>query len=207
MARRRASWRVVAVIHCWQCSSICALRLAESIQRMLPEPEAALLIGILLGFKTPVLRSHLTLAFHRRPVPFIWSCLRDSKWLCLPRWPAALCVPGSVAAAGWIACGGCPLCRDWRRRTSGVRAAIMGGCWCYQGRWDVVTTSSPRLALAVLIMTASRAAAGLRRGLPAHHARDARHSAPDTPTATRTTQRCLADWVTVLAKALRNRWQ
>jgi hypothetical protein len=35
--------------------------LAEAIQRSLPEPEAALLIGILLGLKTPMLRARLAL--------------------------------------------------------------------------------------------------------------------------------------------------
>jgi hypothetical protein len=37
------------------------LALAQAIQHALPEPEAALLIGILLGLKTPVLRSRLAL--------------------------------------------------------------------------------------------------------------------------------------------------
>jgi competence protein ComEC len=37
------------------------VQLAQGIQRTLPEPEAALLIGILLGLKTPVLRSRLAL--------------------------------------------------------------------------------------------------------------------------------------------------
>ncbi len=129
------------------------LRLAESIQRMLPEPEAALLIGILLGFKTPVLRSRLTLFTATGTIHLVVPAGLKVAMLAeiarrtlrpLGRWPR---LGGSLAAVALYAAigGGGP---------AAVRAAIMGALLVLSGalgrRYNVFTA----LALAVLIMTA-----------------------------------------------------
>jgi competence protein ComEC len=129
------------------------LRLAESIQRLLPEPEAALLIGILLGFKTPVLRSRLSLFTATGTIHLVVPAGLKVAMLAeiarralrpLGPWPR---LGGSLAAVALYAAigGGGP---------AAVRAAIMGGLLVLSGalgrRYNVFTA----LALAALLMTA-----------------------------------------------------
>jgi competence protein ComEC len=129
------------------------LRLAESIQRLLPEPEAALLIGILLGFKTPVLRSRLTLFTSTGTIHLVVPAGLKVAMLAeiarralrpLGPWPR---LGGSLAAVALYAAigGGGP---------AAVRAAIMGALLVLSGalgrRYNVFTA----LALAALLMTA-----------------------------------------------------
>ncbi len=129
------------------------VRLATNIQHALPEPEAALLIGILLGLKTPMLRARLPLftvtgTIHLVvPAGLKVSVLADlayrgTGWL--GRWPgtaASLLTVFMYAALG----GGGP---------AAVRAAIMGALLvvgsALRRQYDVFTG----LACAVLLMTA-----------------------------------------------------
>jgi competence protein ComEC len=101
------------------------LQLAQAIQRALPEPEAALLIGILLGLKTPVLRARLPLFTATGTIHLVVPAglkvatlaeLSSAAFRPLGRWPrtvASLGAVGLYAALG----GGGPAAR---------RAAIMG---------------------------------------------------------------------------------
>jgi competence protein ComEC len=129
------------------------LRLAESIQRLLPEPEAALLIGILLGFKTPVLRSRLNLFTATGSIHLVVPAGLKVAILAeiarralrpLGPWPR---LGGSLAAVALYAAigGGGP---------AAVRAAIMGALLVLSGalgrRYNVFTA----LALAAFLMTA-----------------------------------------------------
>jgi competence protein ComEC len=129
------------------------LRLAESIQRLLPEPEAALLIGILLGFKTPVLRSRLSFFTATGTIHLVVPAGLKVAMLAeiarralrpLGPWPR---LGGSLAAVALYAAigGGGP---------AAVRAAIMGALLVLSGalgrRYNVFTA----LALAALLMTA-----------------------------------------------------
>lgn len=130
------------------------LRLAEAIQRTLPEPEAALLIGILLGFKTPVLRTRLSLFTATGTIHLVVPAGLKVAMLAemarqalrpLGRWPR---LAGSLAAVGVYAAlgGGGP---------AAVRAAVMGALLALGGslgrRYNVYTA----LALAALLMTVS----------------------------------------------------
>ncbi len=119
------------------------LRLAESIQRTLPEPEAALLIGILLGFKTPVLRSRLTLITATGTIHLVVPAGLKVAMLAeiarrglrpLGPWPR---LGGSLAAVALYAAigGGGPAACPRRRHGRPART---------QGRWDAAITSSPR---------------------------------------------------------------
>lgn len=102
------------------------LRLAEAMQRSVPEPEAALLIGILLGMKTPTLRSRLPLFTATGTIHLVvpaglkvvtlaelakQAVRRVGPWA---RTGAALCAVTVYAALG----GGGP---------AAIRAALMGG--------------------------------------------------------------------------------
>jgi len=128
------------------------LRLAEAIQRTLPEPEAALLIGILLGFKTPALRSRLSLFTSTGTIHLVVPAGLKVAMLAeiarrtlrpLGPWPR---LGGSLAAVALYATigGGGP---------AAVRAAVMGALLVLSGalgrRYNVFTA----LALAVLLMT------------------------------------------------------
>lgn len=129
------------------------LRLAEAIQRLLPEPEAALLIGILLGFKTPALRARLSLFTATGTIHLVVPAGLKVAMLAeiarralrpLGPWPR---LGGSLAAVALYAAigGGGP---------AAVRAAIMGALLVFAGalgrRYNVFTA----LALAALLMTA-----------------------------------------------------
>jgi competence protein ComEC len=129
------------------------VRLAEAIQRTLPEPEAALLIGILLGMKTPVLRSRLPLFIASGTIHLVVpaglkvSLLAEIARRALRpfgRWPR-LIVPLAMVALYAALGGGGP---------AAVRAAVMGALLVFAGslgrRYNVYTA----LALAVLLMTA-----------------------------------------------------
>ncbi|HEU0027242.1 MAG TPA: ComEC/Rec2 family competence protein, partial [Ktedonobacterales bacterium] len=126
--------------------------LAQAIERSLPEPEAALLIGILLGLKSPALRARLPLFVATGTIHLVVPAglkvsvlaeLASRAARRLGAWPqtlAALAAVGAYAAIG----GGGP---------AAVRAAIMGTLLALApalGRSYNVYTA---LALAALIMT------------------------------------------------------
>jgi ComEC/Rec2-related protein len=129
------------------------VRLAQAMQHGLPEPEAALLIGVLLGLKTPMLRTRLPLFVATGTVHMIVPAgLKVSVFAELARRAmrrfgrlagvgASLLAVGSYAALG----GGGP---------AALRAAIMGAILALAPvlgrRYDVFTA----LACAVLAMTA-----------------------------------------------------
>lgn len=129
-------------------------RLAQAIQRTLPEPEAALLIGILLGFKTPALRTRLSLFTATGTIHLVVPAGLKVAMLAemarralrpLGRWPR---LAGSLTAVALYAGlgGGGP---------AALRAAIMGALLVLSGslgrRYNIFTA----LALAVLVMTMS----------------------------------------------------
>ena len=129
------------------------LQLAQALQRSLPEPEAALLIGILLGLKTPVLRARLPLFTATGTIHLVvpaglkvslLATLASDTLRRLGRWPR---VAGSILAVGvYAALGG--------SGPPAVRAAIMGTLLVLApalGRGYNVFTS---LSLAMLVMTA-----------------------------------------------------
>lgn len=130
------------------------IRLAEAIQRSLPEPEAALLIGILLGFKTPVLRTRLALFTATGTIHLVVPAGLKVALLAeiarralhaLGRWPrlaGALMAVALYAALG----GGGP---------AALRAAIMGALLVLAGSLGRQYNIYTSLALAALLMTAS----------------------------------------------------
>jgi competence protein ComEC len=129
------------------------VQLAQAIQRSLPEPEAALLIGILLGLKTPTLRARLPLFTATGTIHLVvpaglkvstlaelatYAVARLGRW---PRTLAALLAVGVYAALG----GGGP---------AAIRAAIMGALLALAPALGRAYTVFTALALAVLVMTA-----------------------------------------------------
>ena len=129
------------------------LRLAQAIQRALPEPEASLLIGILLGLKTPVLRARIGLFTATGTIHLVvpaglkvatlaalatYGVRRLGVW---PRTIAALLAVSVYAAVG----GGGP---------AAVRAAIMGALLALSGAFARGYNVYTGLALAALVMTA-----------------------------------------------------
>lgn len=129
------------------------LTLAQAIQRALPEPEAALLIGILLGLKTPVLRSRLALFTATGTIHLVVpaglkvAVLADAAVRALRpfgRWPRVI---GSLLAVGAYAAigGGGP---------AAVRAAFMGALLVLASALGRAYNVYIALALAVLGMTA-----------------------------------------------------
>jgi competence protein ComEC len=137
---------LLATLYQWRVA------LAQAIERTLPEPEAALLIGILLGLKSPALRARLPLFVATGTIHLVVpaglkvsvlaemasrAARRLGPW---PRTVAALAAVGAYAAVG----GGGP---------AAVRAAIMGTLLALApalGRSYNVYTA---LALAALVMT------------------------------------------------------
>ncbi len=128
------------------------VRLAQALQRVLPEPEAALLIGILLGLKTPVLRARLQLFTNTGTIHLVVpaglkvSLLSDIARRALSpfgRWPATTASMLAVAAYAALGGGG----------PAALRAAIMGALLALAPalgrRYDVYSA----LALAVVVMT------------------------------------------------------
>ncbi|MEO7000159.1 MAG: ComEC/Rec2 family competence protein [Ktedonobacterales bacterium] len=126
--------------------------LAGAIQRTLPEPEAALLIGILLGLKSPTLRARLPLFTATGTIHLVVPAglkvavlaeLASRAARRLGRWPgtfAALCAVTTYAALG----GGGP---------AAIRAAIMGALLALAPALGRVYNVFTALALAVLLMT------------------------------------------------------
>ncbi|HZC07112.1 MAG TPA: ComEC/Rec2 family competence protein [Ktedonobacterales bacterium] len=126
--------------------------LAQAIERTLPEPEAALLIGILLGLKSPALRARLPLFVNTGTIHLVVpaglkvsllaefasrAARRLGVW---PRSVAALLAVGVYAALG----GGGP---------ASIRAAIMGALLALAPALGRVYNVYTALALATLIMT------------------------------------------------------
>jgi competence protein ComEC len=129
------------------------VRLAEGIQRTLPEPEAALLIGILLGLKTPALRARLALFTATGTIHLVvpaglkvslLAAIARRATVPLGRWIGT--AASLLAVAGYAALGG--------GGPAAVRAAIMGALLALAPalgrRYDVYAA----LALAALAMTA-----------------------------------------------------
>lgn len=133
--------------------------LAQAIQHALPEPEAALLIGILLGLKTPALRARLPLFTATGTIHLVvpaglkvsvLATLASNALRPLGRWPR---VAGSIAAvAVYAALGG--------SGPPAVRAAIMGALLVLAPALGRVYNVFTALALAVLVMTAVEAQGG-----------------------------------------------
>jgi competence protein ComEC len=127
--------------------------LAQGLQHTLPEPEAALLIGILLGLKTPVLRARLPLFTRTGTIHLVVPAglkvstlaeLAGATVRRLGRWPQTLLALSAVAIYATLGGGG----------PAAIRAAIMGALLALApalGRGYNVFTA---LALAVLAMTA-----------------------------------------------------
>lgn len=126
--------------------------LAQAIERSLPEPEAALLIGILLGLKSPALRARLPLFVNTGTIHLVVpaglkvsllaefasrSARRLGYW---PRSVAALAAVGVYAALG----GGGP---------AAIRAAIMGALLALAPALGRAYNVYTALALATFIMT------------------------------------------------------
>lgn len=126
--------------------------LAQAIERTLPEPEAALLIGILLGLKSPALRARLPLFVNTGTIHLVVPAGLKVSLLAemtgriarpFGRWPrsvAALLVVGAYAALG----GGGP---------AAIRAAIMGALLALAPALGRVYNVYTALALASLLMT------------------------------------------------------
>jgi competence protein ComEC len=129
------------------------LALAQAIQRALPEPEAALLIGILLGLKTPLLRSRLALFTATGTIHLVVpaglkvSILAATAVRALQpfgRWPRLI---GSLLAVGaYAAIGG--------GGSAALRAAIMGALLVLATALGRSYNVYIALALAVLGMSA-----------------------------------------------------
>ncbi len=126
--------------------------LAQAIERSLPEPEAALLIGILLGLKSPALRTRLPLFVNTGTIHLVVPAGLKVSLLAefasraarrLGNWPrsgAALLAVGAYAALG----GGGP---------AAIRAAIMGALLALAPALGRVYNVYTALALATLVMT------------------------------------------------------
>ncbi|HUY79318.1 MAG TPA: ComEC/Rec2 family competence protein [Ktedonobacterales bacterium] len=126
--------------------------LAQVIQRTLPEPEASLLIGILLGLKSPVLRTRQALFVATGTIHLVVpaglkvAVLADLAGRAarrLGRWPGAVAALAAIGMYAALGGGG----------AAAARAAIMGALLALApalGRNYNVFTA---LALAVLLMT------------------------------------------------------
>lgn len=126
--------------------------LAQAIERTLPEPEAALLIGILLGLKSPALRARLPLFINTGTIHLVVPAGLKVSLLAelasraarrLGSWPrsiAALMAVGAYAALGG---GG----------AAAIRAAIMGALLALAPALGRVYNVYTALALATLLMT------------------------------------------------------
>jgi len=126
--------------------------LAQAIERTLPEPEAALLIGILLGLKSPALRARLPLFVNTGTIHLVVPAglkvslaaeiaSRAARRLGLwPRSIVALLAVGAYAALGG---GG----------AAAMRAAIMGALLALAPALGRVYNVYTALALATLLMT------------------------------------------------------
>ncbi len=129
------------------------LRLAQIIQHALPEPEAALLIGILLGLKTPVLRARLPLFTATGTIHLVVPAglkvatlaeLASTAFRPLGRWPRTIASLGAVAIYAALGGGG----------PAALRAAIMGALLALAPALARGYNVFSALALATLAMTA-----------------------------------------------------
>lgn len=128
------------------------VELAQAIQHALPEPEASLLIGILLGLKSPVLRARQSLFVATGTIHLVVpaglkvAVLADLAGRAarrLGRWPGAVAALAAIGMYAALGGGG----------AAAGRAAIMGALLALApalGRSYNVFTA---LALAILLMT------------------------------------------------------
>lgn len=129
------------------------IRIAEAIQRTLPEPEAALLIGILLGLKTPVLRARLALFTATGTIHLVVPAGLKVAMLAemahralrrLGRWPRLVGPLAMVARYAAIGGGG----------PAAIRAAVMGALLVFAGTLGRQYNIFTAVALAGLVITA-----------------------------------------------------
>ena len=126
--------------------------LGQAIERTLPEPEAALLIGILLGLKSPALRARLPFFVNTGTIHLVvpaglkvsllaeFASRAARRFGVWPRTVAALLAVGVYAALG----GGGP---------AAIRAAIMGALLALAPALGRVYNVYTALALATFSMT------------------------------------------------------
>lgn len=126
--------------------------LAQAIERTLPEPEAALLIGILLGLKSPALRARLPLFINTGTIHLVVpaglkvSLLAELASRAARRlgvWPRSLAALLAVCAYAALGGGG----------AAAARAAIMGALLALAPALGRVYNVYTALALATLLMT------------------------------------------------------
>ncbi len=129
-------------------------RLAQAISQALPEPEASLLIGIVLGLKIPVLRAlypifqksgtvHLFVASGMKVTIFSGMLKPVARRLAGRRWAWLLVLLGIVAYT--ILSGASP---------AAIRAGIMGALLVIAPRTGRYYNTYTALALAALVMSA-----------------------------------------------------
>ena len=129
------------------------LRLAEAIQRALPEPEAALLIGIFLGLKTPTLRARLPLFTSTGTIHLVVPAGLKVATLAelataagRPLGRTGRSLAGLLAVVAYAATGG--------GGAAAIRAAIMGILLALAPLLGRAYSIYTALALAALCMTA-----------------------------------------------------
>ena len=127
--------------------------LAQAIERSLPEPEAALLIGILLGLKSPALRARLPLFVNTGTIHLVVPAglkvslvaeLASRAARRLGPWPRSIAALAAVGAYAALGGGG----------AAALRAAIMGALLALAPALGRVYNVYTALALATLVMTA-----------------------------------------------------
>lgn len=128
------------------------VRLAQGIQRSLPEPEAALLIGILLGLKTPTLRARLPLFTATGTIHLVVpaglkvSTLAELATFAVRRlgpWPRTLAALTAVTLYAALGGGG----------PAAIRAAIMGALLALAPALGRAYNVFTALAVAAFVMT------------------------------------------------------
>ncbi|HEX8732899.1 MAG TPA: ComEC/Rec2 family competence protein, partial [Ktedonobacterales bacterium] len=126
--------------------------LAQAIERSLPEPEAALLIGILLGLKSPALRARLPLFVNTGTIHLVVPAglkvsltaeLASRAARRLGPWPRSIAALAAVGAYAALGGGG----------AAATRAAIMGALLALAPALGRAYNVYTALALATLIMT------------------------------------------------------
>lgn len=133
------------------------VNLARAIERSLPEPEAALLIGIVLGLKSPTLRTRLPLFVNTGTIHLVVPAglkvsllaeLASRSARRLGPWPQTLAALGAVGAYAALGGGG----------AAAIRAAIMGFLLALAPALGRVYNVYTALALAALLMTVNEPA-------------------------------------------------
>jgi competence protein ComEC len=129
------------------------VKLAQAIQHGLPEPGASLLIGILLGMKTPTLRARLPLftatGTNHLVVPAglkVATLAELATYAARPlgRWSRTLAAPGVVGIYAALGGGG----------PAAIRAAIMGALLALAPALGRAYNVYTALVLAACVMTA-----------------------------------------------------